>query len=276
MSDTQRNSKTGMWLWMLAILLMVLAAGYQRRTGPTNPLKGSFNVGEQQMKYRLPRSAENTSDAVVVIPDPGMTARLLWRRYPTNDPFTVVFMAPVPDGNKRGLIANIPFQEAAGKVEYKIEIDNSTIPDGEEAVILRFKGPVSASLLIPHILVMFGALLVSTRAGLGASFGMDEKQLPLVTLGMIIVGGLILGALVQKSAFGVYWAGWPFGSDLTDNKTLIMFIGWLTACLVASFPRFRRTAIVLASMLTLIVYLIPHSLRGSQLDYQHGTIQTDR
>ena len=273
MSGISRKSKLDIWLWALAFLVMIMAAVHQRRTGPTHPLRGHVMVGEQQLKYKLPRSAENVRDAKIVIPDPGLSARLLWRRYPTDDPFTVAFMAPELDGDKKKLSASLPSQEAAGKVEYKIEVANSTIPDGE-TVVLRFKGPVSAPVLILHVLIIFAAMLTSTRTGLGALLGRDEKRLPWITLCLIFVGGIVLGTLVQKAAFGAYWTGWPLGSDLTDNKTLLMFVGWLTACLLMMFPRVKRPVIVLASALTLIMYLIPHSLRGSQLDYQQGVVKT--
>jgi len=277
-SDTSKKSKLALWLWILAFIVMTVSAVYQRRTGPTNPLRGRVNVGEQQLEYRLPRSAENVSDARIVILDIGVPARVLWRRYPTADPFTVVFMAPESDGQKKILTANIPPQKAAGKVEYKIEAGASVIPDKGETAILRFKGPVSAPVLLSHILLIFTAMLISTRAGLGAVFGEDEKKLPWITLGLILVGGIILGAFVQKAAFGEYWTGWPHGSDLTDNKTLFMFIGWLAACLLMIFPKAKRPAIALASLLTLLVYLIPHSWRGSQLDYnqEQSNVKTDQ
>ena len=38
------------------------------------------------------------------------------------------------------------------------------------------------------------------------------------TLGL---GGMILGPIVQKYAFGAYWTGIPFGHDLTDAKNLV-------------------------------------------------------
>jgi hypothetical protein len=280
MTDTPKKSKSNILLWALAFFVMVAAAVHQRITGPTNPLRGHVAVGGQQIKYRLPRSAENVSSARVAIPDPGKVwgdaPRMLWRRYPTDDPFEVLFMAPESDGDKKILAAYLPSQAAAGKVEYKVEIANAAIPEGEETIILRFKGPVPAPVLILHIVIIFAAMVASIRTGLGAAFGRDEKRLPWVTLGMIFVGGIILGPLVQKAAFGAYWTGWPFGSDLTDNKTLIMFIGWLAACLTMLRPntKIKRTAIVLASLLTLVVYIVPHSLRGSQLDYQQGTVVT--
>jgi hypothetical protein len=279
LSETAKKNivkfKTSAWLWLFTVLVMLAAAVYQRRAGPTYPFRSSANIGGQQINFRLPRSAENTRPAKVTIPDPGVQARLLWRRYPVDEPFTVVFFGPEVSGGKNVLTAEIPPQDAAGKVEYRIEMASAAIPDGEEeTVVLRFKGPVSAPLLLSHILAMLAGMLVGTRAGIGAAFGRDEKLLPWVALAMIAIGGLLLGPLVQKAAFGAYWTGWPFGSDLTDNKTLLMFLGWLAACLLALHPKARRPAIVAASLLALFVYLVPHSLRGSQLDYQQGVVQT--
>jgi hypothetical protein len=86
------------------------------------------------------------------------------------------------------------------------------------------------------------------------------------------VGGMILGPIVQKYAFGAFWTGWPFGYDLTDNKTLIMWIVWVAATLVLwKRPAARgwagRGAILSAAAVMMVVYVIPHSLRGSELDY---------
>jgi len=86
------------------------------------------------------------------------------------------------------------------------------------------------------------------------------------------LGGLVLGPFVQKAAFGHYWTGFPWGYDLTDNKTLLMWGVWVLAALVAGpKPRRRegwsRAAVLAATLAMAVVYLIPHSMRGSQLDY---------
>jgi hypothetical protein len=78
---------------------------------------------------------------------------------------------------------------------------------------------------------------------------------------------------VQKYAFGAYWTGWPNGGDLTDNKTLVMWGVWVLlglAFLVRSHWQRSdagRLATLMAALVMLTVDLIPHSLRGSQLDY---------
>jgi hypothetical protein len=88
----------------------------------------------------------------------------------------------------------------------------------------------------------------------------------------ITIGGLVLGPIVQKHAFGAYWTGWPFGEDLTDNKTLAMWVAWVVAVAVLGRrrepgDRVARSAVVGACLVMIAVYLVPHSLRGSQLDY---------
>lgn len=93
----------------------------------------------------------------------------------------------------------------------------------------------------------------------------------------ITVGGMVLGPFVQKHAFGEYWTGFPSGYDLTDDKTLVMWLAWLVACAVLGLKERRigaqeRLAALLAAAVMIAVYLIPHSLRGSELDYS----QVDR
>jgi hypothetical protein len=84
---------------------------------------------------------------------------------------------------------------------------------------------------------------------------------------LIFVGGLILGPIVQKYAFGAFWTGWPLGHDLTDTKTAIAMVFWLVATWRSKKPGGGRAWIIAAALVTLLVYLIPHSAYGSELDY---------
>ncbi|MCU0232252.1 MAG: hypothetical protein MUC67_12920, partial [Acidobacteria bacterium] len=63
----------------------------------------------------------------------------------------------------------------------------------------------------------------------------------------------------------------PFGEDLTDNKTLASVLAWVAAWVVARrWPERRvwqRIAVIAAAAVMIAVYLIPHSARGSQLDW---------
>jgi hypothetical protein len=258
-----------MRLWILAIAITLAAAAYQRMSGPTYPFKDKVVIGGQTIHYKLARSHGGPGDQQIEVPapDPIVTGELSWRRYPTADAFATVPMRR--DGEN--LVAAIPHQPASGKIEYKVRLDDSgreihLPPRG--TVITRFKGAVPAWILGPHILAMFLGMLYANRAGLEAL----RKKRRLVgytrtTLLLIGIGGMILGPIVQKYAFGAFWTGVPFGWDLTDNKTLIAFIAWLIAMLFVSRMRGSRGVVIAAALITLIVFAIPHSLFGSQLKY---------
>ncbi len=265
---------TGILLWVVAFLLMAGSAVYQRLTGPTHPLRGSFAVGSQEYRYRLTRSGWSYADEPVRIPSPGneVSGTLYYKRFKTDDELT-----PIPmrvEGDE--LVGDLPRQPAAGKLEYTIMLDTPsgrvTIPGGAEPVVIRFKDAVPLWVLLPHVILMFFAVLWGIRAGLSALF--QPEAMPRhawIALALMTVGGLVLGPIVQKLAFGAFWTGFPFGYDLTDNKTLLLWLVWVIACgtLLTKTAKGwqRRTIVAAATVVMLFVYLIPHSARGSELDY---------
>jgi len=114
-------------------------------------------------------------------------------------------------------------------------------------------------------------MLLSTRTGLEYfNKGKNFKLLTILTFIFVIIGGFILGPIAQYYAFGEFWTGFPFGYDLTDNKILIGFIGWLLALIAIYKFKNPRRWIIFASILLFIIFLIPHSLLGSELDYSEG------
>ena len=97
------------------------------------------------------------------------------------------------------------------------------------------------------------------------------RKYSLWTLITLIAGGMILGPAVQKFAFGEFWTGVPFGWDLTDNKTLIALLFWILA-VVMNKKRNTRVYTLVAAVVTLIIFSIPHSMFGSELDYSSGEV----
>jgi len=263
------------WLWALALLLMVSAAIYQRITGPTNPKRVQVEITGERYRFKLIRSETSTIDARVAVPNLGMgvSGKLVYRRFPTQEPWTTVELKAETVNKKREWAAYLPKQPAAGKLEYHLEL---TTPEGPkrlpetEEIRIRYKDPVPAPLLIAHVLCMFFGVLFGLRTGLAALFDAHNlKRLAWETLALLTVGGMILGPLVQKYAFGALWTGWPYGYDLTDNKTLIMWLVWIMAIAVMrkGHEYMNRGAALLAALAMAVVYVIPHSARGSQLDY---------
>jgi hypothetical protein len=252
---------------------MVAAAVWQRLTGPTHPRRGTTEIAGQDVRWRLLRSSVSGEPFMVAMPAPdGVTGAVHYRRYPLDEPFREVAMSR--EGGT--LVGLLPTQPPAGKLEYYVTLAAPAgpvrVPDGEP-LVMRFKGDVPALVLIPHVVAMFFAMLVGVRSALAAALGRPEAgRYAWVALVGIAVGGLVLGPIVQKYAFGAYWTGWPFGSDLTDNKTLGMWLAWVAAVVVLGrrkdpADRVARWTTVAAALVMIAVYLVPHSLRGSQLDY---------
>ncbi len=204
-----------------------------------------------------------------------VTGALVWRRFPTDEPWREVSMAVTPDGQS----AEVPHQPPAGKVEYRLVLDDGgakVVVPADRSVVARFKGAVPVTVLIPHILAMFMAMLIATRALLAAlNPGSHSVRTPVfVAAALLVVGGLVLGPIVQRHAFGAYWTGWPLGDDLTDTKTLLAVMAWLPAVVLALRRRPNRLAVALGWAVIMGVFLIPHSNRGSELDWQaHPTNQ---
>ncbi|MDO9580446.1 MAG: hypothetical protein Q7J06_07750, partial [Bacteroidales bacterium] len=127
-------------------------------------------------------------------------------------------------------------------------------------------------ILLPHILFMFCAMFFSTLAGLMSIVKYPlYKKYSIWTLVLFIAGGMILGPIVQNYAFGDLWTGIPFGWDLTDNKTLIALIFWILA-VVMNRKQEKPFYTALAAFVLLLIYSIPHSLFGSELDYTSGQV----
>jgi hypothetical protein len=320
-------------LWFLAVLITLSAAVYQRLTGPTYPSRAQATIDGQSVTARLPRSAENVADCEIAIRGvpPEIGGYVEFMRYKTQDSWTKVPM----ERTHGALAASLPKQPMAGKLAYRVVLvkgDKEAVLSGDKPVVIRFKGVVPPWVLIPHVIVMFLAMLFSTLAGLAAfgqakewpkfsllagvvllliglgsayaifkivgipkimgtnllwlcipvAFGLgaflaalplkpDHRVFAKWTAILLFVGGFILGPLVQKFSFGMFWSGFPIGFDLTDNKTLIALVGWLMALFMMRKGKQARVWVVAAAILLMVVYSIPHSVLGSELDYSKLT-----
>lgn len=259
-------------MWLLALLITLATVIYQRMTGPTHPVRGKATIENEDISYRLIRSYAQPEDAPVKVKveNRDISGSFIYKRTPSYDEWTREDM--VREGDY--LIAYIPQQPPAGKVMYQItlESDNDRIKLTEDPVFIRFRGDVPAFVFIPHIIIIFFAMLLSTRAGIAAILKEKTYKLTLWTLITLLVGGLIFGPIMQKYAFGAWWTGWPFGNDLTDNKTAVAFLFWAYALVKVYKNKYHRGWVFAAAVITLIIFLIPHSMLGSEIDWTQEAI----
>jgi hypothetical protein len=261
-------------IWISAVVITLATVTYQRMTGPTYPAKASLAIGGQTVEASLPRSHGGADDCPIRIevPDPEIRGMIVFRRYKTPDPYDTLAM--IRQGTE--LVAHLPHQPPAGKLEYRVLLMKDTAPQplNEIPVVIRFKGRVPAAVLIPHILFIFTAQLLSLIAGLYAIFRLDRYKLyGMLTVILLFVGGFVLGPVIQKFAFGAYWTGFPFGEDLTDNKVLIAMVFWIFA-VAMNIRRDRPMLALLAAVVFFLVNMIPHSMFGSEFNYESGEVVT--
>lgn len=261
-------------IWIFAVVLTLAASRYQRKTGPTYPKSLEFKHKGERVEFALPRSHGETSDCPVSLEIPeSLHGHIIYRRFPTNSAWDTLKME-----SAAGLLsAKLPQQPPAGKLEYRVALTERKTGIRvfqSENVVIRFRAPVPLWALMPHILFIFGAMLLSNATGLIAIFRAgDYKRLMLLTIIFYVLGGFVFGPIVQKFAFDAYWTGWPNGQDLTDNKVLFAMIPWLLAW-IGNLKRDRRWLVIVAAIGMLVIFLIPHSMNGSELNYETGQVET--
>jgi len=257
-------------IWIVGLIITLSAAIYQRLTGPTYPYRTTIEINDRSYNLEFTRSGSISSDAEVIldIDDSAVSATLNYRKFPTNDPFIIVDFI-----SKEGkLIASLPKQPMAGKLNYEVNIQAGDEKISIPPQVIRFKGDVPDFILAPHIFFMFLTMFFSNVSGLFAAFNFTQfKRVGVLTFWSLVAGGMILGPVVQKYAFDELWAGVPYGWDLTDNKTLIAFVFWLAAFLINRKTP-SRTWTIIAAVVTMLIFAIPHSMFGSELNPETGKI----
>ncbi len=176
--------------WCLAILITLTAVVYQRMSGPTYPLRGTVEIEGETVKHKLIRSHGGEGNAVVTInfSNTSYIGYLIYKRYKAQEEWQKIEMKR--DGTQ--LAVSLPHQPPAGKLEYYILLQKEekkiSIPS-HESVVIRFKGGVPGTVLIPHILFMFIAMFMSTVAGLEALVKGEKIYLyTLITTITLILG----------------------------------------------------------------------------------------
>ena len=249
--------------WFLAIVITLALSIYQRMTGPTYPKKVVVELSGENYKVKLPRSGVQKDEVITLkdVPQTQGDMTLHYRRYPTSDEYTTVDFKYI-DGEWQ---AALPVQPVAGKLQYYITVDGKNYP-ADEPVVIRFRNDVPAGILIPHILLMFGAMLFAVYTLLLVLTRREYGKWLKITVGTLFVGGFIFGPLVQHAAFGPWWTGFPYGTDLTDNKTLISFLFFAVALATLKW-KYNKWLVALAVLVMIAVFTIPHSTYGSEYDY---------
>ena len=262
------STKKNILLWITAIALACILMIYQRQTGPTYPVSIDKEIAGETVEMKLPRTHGGDGSEIIEIlmKNQQVSGRMQMKRYPSRDDWTDYPLTRTGDL----LTADIPHQPPAGKMTYRIWLTdgNTEVALTDEPLIIRFKGAVPQIWLILHLIGIIIGFVFSMRAGLEAIVKGDRMmRYSLIAFIFLILGGFWFGPVMQKYAFGAYWTGWPFGHDLTDNKMLAAIVAWgFTLWRLRKNPNATKAVLVAVGVL-IVVFLIPHSVLGSEIDY---------
>lgn len=149
----------------------------------------------------------------------------------------------------------------------------------KEFLTVAFKIDPTLWILAVHIALMLAALFFIIHVFyyvFNYLWNKQEWNIPktfnAILWGMIMFGisGFPLGMFIAYQKWGVAWGGVPFGWDITDNKTLIVFVYWMLLLVLAKKILFKKGATgyqtfawlsILGILLTIAIFVvIPHSL----------------
>lgn len=180
----------------------------------------------------------------------------------------------------------LPPMEKGAKITYWIAARNveqatARVPaDDGKFGVLKYKGEASTIVIVAHVVFMFAAfffMAMSALAAVDILRGREDKtnavRAARWALATSFVGGWPLGFMLNYQTFGQLWEGFPFGYDITDNKTQVIFVLWLAVMLLSwgSFVgggeekdrlgrRAFATAIVACFLVSLALFVVPHSI----------------
>lgn len=136
---------------------------------------------------------------------------------------------------------------------------------------VRWEGKASFILLLLHIVLMVAALFLLIHALYYAMcYIMNgekaEHTIKAVNAGIIafFITGFPIGCVIEKQVLGNYWEGFPFGTDITDSKTLLILVLFVVFMILQKKGKISMKgyawSVIINTILTIILFLLPHSL----------------
>lgn len=262
----------------IALILTIGLLAIARRTSTRHSAEHFIQTGDIKASHRTITEAFNAEPAldVVVAPTSGLSA-IAYYSTTKGGPYKADTLAMTNEG----FSGVLPVLEKGKKWFYHIDLlKNGSIVGKFPArgdQFIKFKGHVPVYILVPHIFCMFatvflGLMTVFTAFDVVKGKGEIRKSVNylLWTTVFVFIGGFPLGYLVAYIAFGQGWSGIPIGWDITDNKTVILFLAWLITLILArkgikeakiAISNKTYFALTIASLVvSIIIFMIPHSI----------------
>jgi hypothetical protein len=270
---------------IVGLILTIALLGLSRRLSTRRPQDLAFEGEGFRIEHRTvtEQVGPGRPDLALTVNGERALEPIVRYRVKGEEALRSVMMASGADGVWR---AALPEFGKGTKIYYAIELLDggeavARVPaENESFLFIKYKGKVSSVVLILHIIFMFASFYFMMQclwSAVGILGGRARKGEAVSNARWILlssfIGGWPLGFILNYQAFGVIWEGYPFGYDITDNKTQIMFVFWLVSLLLVrgSFmgkgeemdtlgERGFAAAVIVSFIVSILLFIVPHSL----------------
>jgi hypothetical protein len=279
------------WRILLAVLFTLLLLAFTRKTTAVRSVHKTVEQHGIRIEHTTVPKQVGDELPVVSAKVEGSSDVKLFYRIGEDGSYQSLQMIPESGGGDI-FTASIPLHPKGQVAWYYLEAVvqregdeiRPTLPETEagrvKAIRLKFEGEVPAYIVIPHVLCIFGAIFFAVLALFsvidikkGKRTLKQSVKFPLLTFVLLFLGFVPFGIAMNYFAFGVFWEAFPFGWDITDNKSQIMLLFWLVTLLLVKGTVGGKaddrnlvsdgtySALVIVSFLaTMLILAIPHSL----------------
>jgi hypothetical protein len=279
------------WKVGLAFLLTIAFLIFSRKTAAVRSVHETVEQHGILIEHKtVPKQVGDEIPVISARVEGASQVRLIYRIGPEGE-YTSVEMLP-RSGEEEVFSASIPWHPKAVKAWYYLEAARTDEEGGVTVVLpqkgsgevkpvrLKFEGEVPAYIVIPHVLCIFAAmffaiLTVFSAIELKRGTGTLKRSVRLcgITVFLLFLGFFPFGWAMNYFAFGVLWEAFPFGRDVTDNKSQIMILFWLVALFLVKGTLWGKgdsrnlvsgsgyaNWVFVSFIATLLILAIPHSL----------------
>lgn len=279
------------WKIIAAIIFTLLFLSFARKTTAMRSVHKV--VGQNGILIDHNTVPKQVGDEIPVISAKvkGASEVKLFYKIEEGGEFTSVVMRPKA-GEEDIFEASMPVHPKGVKAWYYIEVKRQTtqgetkitLPDKNspdfKPVKLKFEGYVPAYIIIPHVLSIFGAIFFAVLTLFSAIDVRKVKRtlkesikFPVWTVILMLLGFLPFGIAMNYFAFGTWWEAFPFGKDITDNKSQVILLFWLITLFLVKGTLLGKGAeknlvsdrgysnmVIISFIITVAMYAIPHSI----------------
>jgi hypothetical protein len=238
------------------------------------PVVTEINTGKQKISLQLIRSFEGDGDCPVIFPigDIAVKGHLVYNL--KSDTLNQVKRDFKREGDK--LTSYLPQQLPGTEMEYRVFLEREKAKidvNNGKPVVIKFKGKVPLYLILVNAFCIITVLLLSSLTGFYALFNVRSyRWIIYILLISSLFLSLFLFPLVQKYSLN-RWSYMPKMWSLHTKLLLTSLIWVITALLSLFVKKLRRLWLILASIITCVLFLIPHPDSSEHVKITFGLLR---